>query len=542
MAQTCARCSCCNPDEALFCHHDGAPLRAASADTVDPGSRPFPMPFVFPSGQSCRTFDQLALACLQNWSAAQELLKDGFLAGFLGGIGRADLAQVAREAAKNPDPDRGLDQLLARLPARSVEPPRLFVEPRAINLGRLKPGDDSRIELRLRNGGMGLLHGSIDCEEGVWVSLGDTPGVRQKHFQFLDHAEIAVQVVGQQLRANSKPLEARLTLQWNGGTETVVLTADVPVKPFPEGALAGATSPREAASKAKLDPRGAARLFETGAVAGWYKDNGWTYPVQGTAASGVASVQQFFEALGLTTPPKVEIDQTQISMAGRPGETLLHTLKVSTAEKRPVYARAVTDRPWLQVNGVDLEGRSATVHLAVNPVPDSPGETLNAKVIVLANGNQRFVVPVVVSVVGTRAPRSGALPVARVVAAEAVAATPSPSLSRAAAPILGVAVDEPPPYATPVEPPRRDSRVDREGYDRPRRRQRREGGRARHLIPVALLALALIGTVVRDFVIAREAPKEDVGGTDPDVPLGPPALELRFHDVPLDGALGSSGL
>jgi hypothetical protein len=61
------------------------------------------------------------------------------------------------------------------------------------------------------------------------------------------------------------------------------------------------------AEKAKAHPREAAPLFEQGVVSRWYKDNGWTYPVQGPASSGLAAVQQYFEALGLTPAPKVDI-------------------------------------------------------------------------------------------------------------------------------------------------------------------------------------------------------------------------------------------
>src|SRR5436309_10295370 len=102
MPQTCPTCSRVNPDEALFCHQDGAPLRslAARADRLDPGSRPFPSPFVFPSGLACNTFDQLALGCVNRWREAVELLREGYLAAFLGGLGRADLAQAAQEAAR----------------------------------------------------------------------------------------------------------------------------------------------------------------------------------------------------------------------------------------------------------------------------------------------------------------------------------------------------------------------------------------------------------------------------------------------------------
>src|SRR3984893_6465749 len=128
MALVCAQCSRVNPPEAAYCYHDGAALAGRSGGPINPGSAPFGNPFVFPNGQACRNFDQLAMNCQHNWSAALDLLKQGFLAPFFGGLGRVDLALAAQEAAKFPDPDRGLDQLLAKLPSQSVEAPPLHAD------------------------------------------------------------------------------------------------------------------------------------------------------------------------------------------------------------------------------------------------------------------------------------------------------------------------------------------------------------------------------------------------------------------------------
>src|SRR5438270_12376864 len=272
MPQTCPKCSRINPAEALFCFQDGIPLRALDArvDRVDPGSRPFPVPFVFPPGVTCQTFDQLALACINDWPAAVALLRQGFFGGFLSGLGRDDLAQDARQAARYPDPDRGLDRLLARLPARSLTPAKLVVEPRKINLGLLQAGVDRKMELRLANQGSGLLFGSVSCEGTPWLAVGEGHGVSGKVFQFLSDAVLPVQVRGQHLRAGSKPIQGRLTIQSNGGSEVVHVTAEVPIVPFREGVLAGAKSPRQVAERSKDNPKEAAALFEKGAVARWY--------------------------------------------------------------------------------------------------------------------------------------------------------------------------------------------------------------------------------------------------------------------------------
>src|SRR5437879_5230835 len=130
MAQLCSKCSRANPPEAVYCYFDGFVLggheRAGGPRAI--GAQPFSSPFVFPTGKTCRSFDELALACQEDWSTACELLKDGYLESFLGGLGRIDLALAAKEAARFPDAERGLDQLLEKLPSSSLDEPRLRVD------------------------------------------------------------------------------------------------------------------------------------------------------------------------------------------------------------------------------------------------------------------------------------------------------------------------------------------------------------------------------------------------------------------------------
>ena len=395
MSQVCSKCAHANPPEAVYCYFDGVILGGHSANggPVRAGSQPFPSQFVFPNGQACRNFDQLAVACQQNWDAAAELLQQGFLASFLGGIGRSDLALAAREAARFPDRARGLDQLLAKLPTQVLDAPKLHGEPTDVNLGVLLLGTNRQFELHLFNRGMRLLYGSV-VSDSKWLTLGEAPGNPQRLFQFGGDAVIPVQIRGQHLRAGNKQLEGHLVIESNGGSLTVSVRADVPAKPYPGGVLAGATTPRQIAEKAHSAPKEAAALFESGAVARWFTDNGWTYPVQGPSASGVGAVQQFFEALGLSKAPKVEITPQTLRFHGYVGEAATAALEVKTQEKRPVYAHAICDQPWLDVSKTVLSGRSALVQVIVPRIPARPGETLEARVTVTANGNQRFVVPV----------------------------------------------------------------------------------------------------------------------------------------------------
>src|SRR5262249_24982817 len=75
----------------------------------------------------------------------------------------------------------------------------------------------------------------------------------------------------------------------------------------------------------------------------------------------------------------------------------------------------VSDQNWLVVGRVRPSGRKVSIPLAVPAVPDREGETLRATVTIMANGKQRFVVPVTLEVGGSfqfaAAPAVPAVPV-----------------------------------------------------------------------------------------------------------------------------------
>jgi hypothetical protein len=499
--QTCPGCSRRNPAEAVYCYFDGYRLPGAADvadDSVRRGQR-FPFPFVFSSGLACATFDELARACQDNWEEAREALRQGSLQSFLAGLGRLDLAGAAREAARYPDPDRGLDQLLAALPA-NLAPARLFVEPREVHLGSLRPGDPEprSFPLRLRNGGQRLLFGSVRADDYDWLALGSPAGGPEKLFDCTAEATLPVYVRPQGLRARDKPLEATLEVKSNGGTVGVVVRAEVPVRPFPTGPLAGARTPRQLAEKVRESPRETAIFLENGAVARWYADNGWTYPIQGPAGSGLGAVQQFFEALGLARPPKVEVRPPTLALRGTPGTPLHACVQATTQEKRAVWAHAKSDQPWLQVGTPQADGPTATLPL-VAVVPDQPGATLQAQLKVTANGNQRFEVPVVLTIdagvgAASRAAPEGPARLAGPTPAAASRAAPGergvsgPASGGCQAPVTAVkGIDTPRPPGVPTA-----LRVSRRT-------------RAVRLAPAVLLALVILGIGVRDALLQRSA-------------------------------------
>ena len=398
MAAICVRCSRPNPAEAIYCYFDGIPLPGKSSDgPLKAGAVAFSSPFVFPNGLTCVNFNQLVMGCQKNWELAREFLAKGYWTEFMRGVGRHDLAAACQIAANASDKDQALHQFLGMIPSEIMQPPRLSVEPTLLNLGQIRPGVDSRFELNIVNQGMRLLSGTVSSDSD-WLVLGPGNGANQIAFQTAIEQQMSVRVVGRNLRAGNRQLVANLSVQSNGGDLYIEVRGDVPILPFPHGLFAAAVTPREIALRAKQHPIEAAELFELGAVEAWYKSNGWDYPVQGPTGSGVGAVQQFFEALGLTKPPVVEIDNRQIALAAKAGEAIRFALNVKSIEKRPVFATASSSQPWLVVGKPVYAGNIVTLPFEIPVIPDRPGETIRAMATVRSNGNQRFLVPVLIEV------------------------------------------------------------------------------------------------------------------------------------------------
>src|SRR5262245_27329895 len=157
MPSQCPVCSRTNPPDAQYCFYDGRPLtKARQQGPLKMGGLPFSMPFCFADGQSCANFNQLVVACDDRWDEARSLLSRGVWPTFFGGIGRMDLAAAAKQAAKEPDPDVGLSQLLEKFPADAdaLRPPKLALQSTEVDLGELNPGADHKFELIIINQGM----------------------------------------------------------------------------------------------------------------------------------------------------------------------------------------------------------------------------------------------------------------------------------------------------------------------------------------------------------------------------------------------------
>ncbi|MBI3823404.1 MAG: hypothetical protein HY289_12105 [Planctomycetes bacterium] len=404
MLRQCPGCSRVTPADAFYCYFDCTPLlKDLQTGPLRLGSQPFPTILYFSDGTACANFNQLALTCDNRWDEAKSLLVDGIWPTFFAGLGRLDLAAVARQVAKEPDLDRALSQLLEKFPAdpEYLRPPKVSLQPAVEDLGQLTPGTDKKFELVVVNQGMLLLHGTVSsgCD---WLVFDNRTGPAQKVFQTRNFFSVQVCVLGSKLRAGMHGMQGEIIVETNGGVATLPVRVEVPIRPFPQGSyandvLAGARTPREIAVKAREHPREAAILFEQGAVKAWYATNGWTYPVEGSQGSGKGAVQQFFEALGLTKPPVLEIDTQYLAFKGRIGERLSKRLTISTPEAKPVYAQARSDRDWATIGPPKYMGNKVKISVDV-VVPPQPGVMLHGQVIVQGNGNQQFVVPMSVEV------------------------------------------------------------------------------------------------------------------------------------------------
>jgi hypothetical protein len=409
---TCPHCHRANPDEAAFCHFDGIALRP-SGGLERPSYNQLPNEFFFPSGRCCRTYDDLARGCQEEWAQVRDLLNRGVLAQFLSGIGRLDLAQAAAEARAQPDPDIGLEMFIARLPTTLPRNPRLEVSSRRIHLGTLPAGESRQVALTVTNQGQGLLHGLLTIGGGRgWLRVVSPELERELQAAGLEMADdcldATIKTSRQQhvtLRIDTRTLigpqsySARLTVVTNDGNLEVPVHLDVDAQGFPHTPFQGARTARELAERVRGRPKEAVPLLENGAVARWFAANGWSYPVRGPTAPGLAAVQQFFEELGLSRPPVVQPADTDLYFTCFYPETTPGRLRLRTAEKKWIYAYTDSDVLWLRVTTPQACGpRQTLVGFEIDSSLLEPDRVHEGTLTVVANAGQRLAVRVRVEV------------------------------------------------------------------------------------------------------------------------------------------------
>jgi hypothetical protein len=393
--QVCSRCQRANPGEAVFCHYDGLPLSNAAAFAT-PGA--LPQEFVFKSGLRCRTFDALVQSCYQEWDEARDLLRQGEFLRFLTRAGRVDLARAAQEALGQADSDIALIHFLRALPASQTQQPRLELNPRRLMLGVLRLGETRQVKLTITNSGQGVLQGKIVVTGGEkWLKIINGSdesrcSLRTSHDQII---QLRVQTAG----LTPQTYSAKLTVITNGGVTEVPVRLDLNAVPFTQGPFKGAATPREMAEKMRAHPKAAAPLLVSGEVARWFASNGWVYPVAGPPAPGVAAVQQFFECMGLSKPPPLQLSEREFSFLVVPPELQHGQVTLRTTAKKWVYAQADSNKPWLRVTTPSAGGpQQAQFAFEVDSSLMEDNQIHEGTVQLIANAGQKLSVRVVVDV------------------------------------------------------------------------------------------------------------------------------------------------
>jgi hypothetical protein len=387
MVQVCPRCHRPNPAHAVYCYNDGAVLNPAAAP-----AGLLARPLVLPSGQNCRTLEDLAAGLRQSWDEARQMIADGSLAQFLRENGRLDLARAADEG--RGDPDLGLYQFLGRLPLPLGPVPRLEVYPRRLVLGPYPAGGQHQSSLRIANRGVGELQGKVRIDsDASWVRLDPSSNVREVSIHTETDQNVGLWIDTRGL-ATGQTYSTRLIVVTGGGLAEVPLAVEVTTLPYPTGSFRGATTPRKLAELMRRHPREAVNALDAGDIERWFTANGWAYPVVGKPFRGLAGVQQLCESLGVARSPKLQLEPEEVELTSEGDRPVSGEVVLRTTSKKWVYAHAESSAPWLRLAVPSVSGpQQATIGFEAHPsgLPEGVAE---AEVKLLANAGTRLRVKV----------------------------------------------------------------------------------------------------------------------------------------------------
>jgi hypothetical protein len=227
-------------------------------------------------------------------------------------------------------------------------------------------GDKRQIQLTVSNQGQGMLQGALKVTEGgQWLRIAGGSNNGELALKTPRDQLVNLQIDTRGLPA-AQTYAAKLTVITNGGVVEVPVRMDLIAHPFSRQPFAGARTPREMAERMRAHPKAAVPLLENGEIGRWFAANSWNYPVRGKPARGVAGVQQFFEAMGLSKPPVVQVSQSEVRFTGA-AATQRFQLAVQTTARKWVYANVESDSPWLKVLTPHVAGpQQAAITFEVN--------------------------------------------------------------------------------------------------------------------------------------------------------------------------------
>jgi hypothetical protein len=325
-------------------------------------------------------------------------LRDGDFARYFAQMGRHDLARNAQENQTQSDADIGLHTFLGQLPANQIQGPRLDLNPRRLMLGGVRPGEQRRMALTVLNQGKGLLQGKVTVSEGgQWLKIAEDDNPTECVLKTARAQQVQLHVDARGLTA-PQTYSGKLTVITNGGIAEVAVRLDVTSAPFAQAPFQGAASPRQLAERMRVNPKQAVPLLENGDIAQWFKINGWAYPVSGSTARGVAAVQQFFECMGLSKPPPLQLSEQEFQFDCTPPDLVQAKVTLRTNSKKWVYAQADSDKPWLRVTTPVVSGPQQTqIAFEVDSSLLDAGALHLGTVQITANAGQKLAVRVQVT-------------------------------------------------------------------------------------------------------------------------------------------------
>ena len=261
MPAVCPRCQRVNPVGSAYCWFDGGSLLSSAN-----GVQKLAQDFIFPSGRRCKTLEDFAQACQDEWSAARDLLaKDAFRQFFIA-MGRHDLVRLAQEVMQQTNPDIRLSRFVDGLPVVRANAPKLDFQPRRFTLGRLPAGDLREIELVLVNQGRGTLQGTVTVNEGGdWLSFPESTEGNPVRVQTAKEQRVRLVINASKLKS-AQSYVGQLMVVTSGGVAEVPVRFDLVARPFAKAPFQGVRTPRELAEKMRAHPKQAGPMLEAGDI------------------------------------------------------------------------------------------------------------------------------------------------------------------------------------------------------------------------------------------------------------------------------------
>ena len=136
-----------------------------------------------------------------------------------------------------------------------------------------------------------------------------------------------------------------------------------------------------------------------GSVRRLFHAEGWNYPLRGPLAPALGAVQQYFEALGLSTVPRVSLDAAGFDVTCDYPEMVTRAVTLSTRSKKWIYAFVDSGALWIKPReSVFAGGRRVDVVFDIDSELMEPGRVHEGALQLTVNGGVELTVWVRVDV------------------------------------------------------------------------------------------------------------------------------------------------